>query len=1262
MTFFSLAMMTLWAGASPARAQGPSPSQSGVIINEIHCNPDDETELVEFVELYNCGGEAVDLSGWYFDAGLTYTFPAGTTLPADGYIIVTESLDGLYAKWNSGRLPLNPAYVRGPYEGRLDNDGERIALCNAAGDLVDEVEYQVGFPWPLVGDPVPDGTTGTGYSLQLINPSFDNSLAISWASGTPTPLRANKAVFASNARPFVRKIETTPEQPKGGRPVAVTAKVTDANGIAGVVLEYQIVRPGHYIPLRLPAYPGALEVDPNAGPIDNLDYFSLANWTQAPMRDDGTEGDAAAGDDVYTAVVPGQAHRTLVRYRLKAMDARGASTSVPYADDPSMNFAYFVYDGVPDYQGFSAATLQTLPVYHLLTRQEDLRQALGYSAADQMPQFSEGGANPARFVYNWYGTFIYDGVVYDNVSYRLRGANGRYLGGNTKRSMRFRFHRGHYFQAKDAAGKPYPTQWRSLVTAKGFDNRLTLTYGFNEHVNYYLFNKMGVPAPYSHFFHFRVIDDEREAPDPWRGDFWGLSLAEEPYDVRFLEAHNLEKGNLYKLINATHDAKEQQNYQAPYAVADGSDHDTIQYNLNNRSTPDFICAHVRLDKWYVYHSLVQAIRHYDYWPAANKNAVWYFEPDYTPENNYLGKMWTLPWDVDATWGPTWNDGIDVVYDSIFPRNQELQPDYYSAIREVRDLLWQRDQLQLLLAEFATPLVEFVKADLVRWLDAPSDAGNYRGLTGPGKQGLPAYVEDMLAFAFEGGYWPDRSVGAGGRAAFLDGLAEGADGSRVPNKPSIAYIGEPNHPINGLRFRTSAFSDPQGAGTFGAMKWRIAEVSPAVQNVEKDVLVPEKSEWRYFKGSSEPSTSPRAWRAVDFDDSAWLTGLAPIGFGEDFLATTLTDMRGGYSTLYLRHTFTVDDPAAYDTLSLGVLYDDGVNIWINGIMVYQANVASPELPCNATATSATENAEYNPVTLSGLSKILVKGKNVIAVQLLNASLSGSSDCYIDLRLKLPSAPTTTGGNTSDAASFADLVPGNGAYEVETLWESEPSNKFADTTLIPAMKLEVGRTYRVRCRMQDNAGYWSHWSDPVQFTAGRPLATGPIAGLRITELMYHPAETSDDAGFDSEEFEFIELKNVSSEPLDLTGVSFTEGVTFAFQNSAITTLAPGQFALVVRNREAFAHRYGPELSKRVAGQYEGKLANEGEAIRLVDFWTGAIAAFEYHDASPWPTSPDGEGNSLVPLDTALPDEPTGSLTNPANWRPSKAPGGSPARDDS
>lgn len=748
----------VWAG--PVAADEPSEADRDLVINEIHCNPDDETELVEFVELYNAGTEDVDLSGWYFEDGLTYEFALATILSAGEYLLVAEAPDHIHAKWSSGRWSLDADRVLGPYEGRLDNDGERIALCNAVGQLVDEVKYEVGFPWPTVGDAVPSGTDGTGASMQLVNPSFENNVADAWRSAPPSPLSVNSEVYTDNLHPYLRRVTHAPTRPKAGDPVTVTVKVTDANGVIGVGLEYRVVLAGQYIPMR------------------SASLSDSRGWTQLFMVDDGEGEDVTAGDDIYTAVIPAQPHRTLVRYRFQAMDMLGAGTVAPYADDPSLNFAYFVYDEVPDYEGFSAQMLQTLPVYHLLTRAEDLHEALGYSGSDQIPQFAAGGANPARFAYRWYGTLVYDGVVYDNIRYRLRGANGRYLGGNTKRSMRFRFNRGHYFQARDAAGEPYPTKWRTLTTAKGFDNRQTLTYALNEHVNFYLFNKMGVPAPYSYYFHFRVIDGTEEAPDPWRGDFWGLGFAQETYDSRFMEVHGLQKGNLYKLINSTRDAKQQQRYQAPQAVMDGADHDNIEGRLTGHSTADFVRHHVRLDKWYAYHALSQAIRHYDYWPSANKNATWYFEPVYTPQNSYLGLMWTLPWDTDASWGPTWNAGHDVVYNSIFPSsgggadgasNPELQPDYYNAVRHVRDLLWQRDQIESLLAEFAAPIAEFVEADRRRWLNAPSDAGNYNSLSGAGKNGLAALVEDMKNFAFEGGNWPGGSVGPGGRAGGLSGF-------------------------------------------------------------------------------------------------------------------------------------------------------------------------------------------------------------------------------------------------------------------------------------------------------------------------------------------------------------------------------------------------------------------------------------------------------------------------------------------------------------
>ena len=88
----------------------------------------------------------------------------------------------------------------------------------------------------------------------------------------------------------------------------------------------------------------------------------------------------------------------------------------------------------------------------------------------------------------------------------------------------------------------------------------------------------------------------------------------------------------------------------------------------------------------------------------------------------------------------------------------------------------------------------------------------------------AAARDDGKFAFTGGSWPGGSVGAGGRAATLDSLADARDRSQLPETPTIAYVGPEGFPIDGLEFDSSPFADPQGDGTLGAMRWRLAEVS------------------------------------------------------------------------------------------------------------------------------------------------------------------------------------------------------------------------------------------------------------------------------------------------------------------------------------------------------------------------------------------------------------------------------------------------------
>jgi len=706
--------------------------------------------------------------------------------------------------------------------------------------------------------------------------------------------------FLSNAAPNIRQVNHTPS-PTSTDAGVVTTKVTDPNGVASVELEYQVVLPGQYIPARLPVPHAALLANGDAPTTPNPEYFDPANWATIAMVDDGTGADAVAGDNIYTAAIPAQTHRTLVRYRIAIEDTLGASAVAPFADDQSLNFAYFVYDGVPEYRDNAgniiadAATLDSAPTYHLLTRAEDMEDVVAYSSADQFAQGTE-----ARFAYNWGGTMVYDGVVYDNIKYRLRGANGRYLG-EGKRSMRFRFNDGSYFQALDQYGNAYPEKWRTLTTGKGLDNHATLTYGLNEATTMLLSNLIGVPAAQTHWFNFRVIDGADEAPDQWRGDFWGLNFALETYDKRFLDAHELEKGNLYKLINQSTDALRQQRYQSADGVSDGSDHDYIEYVLDRNSTD--IQHRVNLEEYYLFHALVESVRHYDFWPESNKNMVYYFEPDYLPENDGLGKLWLLPWDTDASWGPSWNEGEDPVYEAVFEnnnsgyRNQLIEPAYYNALREIRDLIWQPDQLTGIINELASVILPLEAADRARWQNSPSDAGSYDGLGGAGATSISNLVQDMLKFAFVGGSWPHGGSGtgfvqAGGRASYLDDqLANSGEEALIPFTPTISYIGAGDYAADSLVFQTTPFSDPQGAGSFAAMQWRIAPVTDASAGLDPNVAF--QDEWTASWDSGplttfasavlapvsavQPGDAHRARVRFQDDTGRWSHWSAPVEF-------------------------------------------------------------------------------------------------------------------------------------------------------------------------------------------------------------------------------------------------------------------------------------------------------------------------------------------------------------------------------------------------
>jgi len=135
----------------------------------------------------------------------------------------------------------------------------------------------------------------------------------------------------------------------------------------------------------------------------------------------------------------------------------------------------------------------------------------------------------------------------------------------------------------------------------------------------------------------------------------------------------------------------------------------------------------------------------------------------------------------------------------------------------------------------------------------------------------------------------------------------------------------------------------------------------------------------------------------------------------------------------------------------------------------------------------------------------------------------------------------------------------------------------------------------------------------------FSVGPIVeNLRITEVMYHPPSTGDPA--DANE-EFIELKNIGTNPINLHFVRFSKGIDFTFGD---VELAGGEYILLVKDRSAFDAAY-PQFSGRIAGQYRGSLDNAGERIELVDVVGRKIADFSYSDN--WRKLTDGGGYSLT-----------------------------------
>ncbi len=404
------AVLALFLASSPVRSQ--------VIINEIMYHPPPaipEAPGKEWIELYNAGTNAVDLTGWRLTKGVSFTF-TNLTIPVGGYLVVAAD-QAVFATNYPG-----VTNVVGNWTGKLRNSGDTIELHDATGQQVDSVTYANEGDWALrrVGDAYPGQPSwwagwkwftpadGSGRSLELLNPALPNSSGQNWAVSLAdggTPGRPN-SVATNHIAPMILDARHLPAIPRSTNSVIVTARIVQETGsTATVSLFYRV--------------------------------DGAASFTSVPMVDDGAHGDALVGDGVYGAVLPPEPDKTVVEFYVQAHDAAGRTRTWPGpTDDLGTQAANALYQ--VDESTYSG----NQPIYRLVTKAAEWNAWLNLMDAVSNGRYSDAEMN---------GTVVrVDGVGLETrycVGIRNRGAGTRAA---HPHNLHFRFPADHLLQGLGA--------------------------------------------------------------------------------------------------------------------------------------------------------------------------------------------------------------------------------------------------------------------------------------------------------------------------------------------------------------------------------------------------------------------------------------------------------------------------------------------------------------------------------------------------------------------------------------------------------------------------------------------------------------------------------------------------------------------------------------------------------------------------------------------------------------------------------------------
>ncbi|MBL9212204.1 MAG: lamin tail domain-containing protein [Opitutaceae bacterium] len=1187
------------------------------VINEIMYRPGTgypENTALEFIELHNPDATAIDLSGWAITAGAAFTFPAGTSLPAGGYLVVASNPTALATA--SG---LAAGSIAGPWQAgaTLANRGETVTLSRpgaTAGSwiAVDTVDYADEGDWAtrtrdaLGGWSWVSPASSGGRSLERRNPGLASTNGQNWgpsnaAGGTPG---AANSLRAANVAPVITGVRHSPAVPTSTDAVTITCTITDEST--------------------------------TTPPTATL-YWRIASVT--------TPGDfqavAMAGDrfGLFTAVLPAMADKTIVEFYVAANDGTLTRTwPAPSSEGQNTNCTYQVDNEV---------VAGSAPVYRLVLTAAENAAFTTYTAGGAG---GGGGGGPAGGIGD--RQFNFTLVVSRGTDTTIRYLTSMRVRGNSSRSYTIKPLR---------ISMPTDQRWDGVsdfvINSRGapvqlLAHRIQRAAGIvsadaspievrRQGVEYTV--TTGATADHGQLVRIEEIDGDY-VDNHWPAAVSGqvyrkVSISNWSYTATapanpdltwsgWSKQNNRSENDWSDVMNFT---KTWQDTAAPYFTG-GSAGNVAAGTWNGTAFSDADLAKLSevadldyLARWLAVMTII---------PNAEENLSTGEDDDYAAafiRDGTRTRFYPVPHDMDTTFGlgevtttatakglydateigARTGNFADTMMEPLLPllgdstRNGHpaFREKYLNAIRELFGSVFDADTT----GNANPPFHQFVDNHL-GWTPA-----SYRAQI---KTFMTQRQSHLLGL-----------IGAGKIAP-----------TAPTSTPTLAAAGTPTLRINEVLAANTKLAN---GATFPDLI-ELHNAGATAIDLTGRSLTDDPATPRKYVFPSGTTIAAGGYLVVYADADASAPGLH-AGFSLDAEGDEVrlydTTAAGGGLLDAVTFGFQIPDfsvgrtgsggtwallsptPGAANgsAPSLGSLGAVKLNEWAGNIgfrvdhdFIELHNSAAQ--PVALGGASLTDDAYGRPrrFVFPALSFIPAGGFVTLFGEDFGFGLDGDFD-------------------------FIHLLGENGAIVDQVDLVSQPAD-------------------RSTARSPDGGPTYADLAVPtpgLANTTALPAAYSALLNqLRITEVMYQPT-----AAASAGDYEFIELQNIGTTPLDLGGVRFTNGLDYTFP--AGTTLGAGAFVVVARNRAAFTTRYPSAAASLAPGAFTGALDNSGEniALTLPAPWYVHILKFRYE--STWSELASGSGYSLVVRNP--------SLTLPQHfdarttWRASAAVNGNPGAPD-